>query len=616
MGGANDGWVMAGSALRGSPPFSLRMATAVVSAGVSNTTFVDPQQLLATSVANSLQPRFERPQLDEACPVCGDKVSGYHYGLLTCESCKGFFKRTVQNKKLYQCSADQNCTVDKSCRKRCPSCRYKKCIDQGMKVEAVREDRMRGGRNKFGSYYKKDRAQRMQRLQVRPGVGAPIPSQTPSAFFPPPQIDQHLVANSVTDVRTVLPQTTMQYFDQHKLKAEYDSLLQSPTLSSTSTHSPQHVVIPRAGYVPNCDTVPIHSEIQRIDSLAALLGSSIEDPSLRSQAAQYLYPQAVKHEAFDYHRYHDPQLFVQQHPEYGVFAQPTTYASMLPVAPLSSSTSSGGSSGSNRSSPLLPVCPLPTEKIIDTAFYGKQNILGMMVEKMSGEELRIQQMLEILGRSNVHIIDPFKCTMLAAEQNLNHLVSWAKEITYFKDQLEMDDQMHLLYTSWAFIHLIDFTNAAILGLLPNTIKLAANLEVPSGLIALLGSGIYLTKWQTLVAQLSQIGFDKYDFAAFRFLALFNEEGQRSAKDRTVIEVVRATLYANWGEYRRDPQRLQYLYNTFQSLKILASTCHQHLYERYRAGEVDPSASLLSEMLGRDPSHTRTHPTYIQSTIIA
>jgi len=27
--------------------------------------------------------------LEELCPVCGDKVSGYHYGLLTCESCQG-----------------------------------------------------------------------------------------------------------------------------------------------------------------------------------------------------------------------------------------------------------------------------------------------------------------------------------------------------------------------------------------------------------------------------------------------------------------------------------------------------------------------------------------------
>merc|ERR1719445_1283207 len=46
--------------------------------------------------------------LEELCPVCGDKVSGYHYGLLTCESCKGFFKRTVQNKKVYTCVADRS----------------------------------------------------------------------------------------------------------------------------------------------------------------------------------------------------------------------------------------------------------------------------------------------------------------------------------------------------------------------------------------------------------------------------------------------------------------------------------------------------------------------------
>jgi len=25
----------------------------------------------------------------DICPVCSDKVSGYHYGLQTCESCKG-----------------------------------------------------------------------------------------------------------------------------------------------------------------------------------------------------------------------------------------------------------------------------------------------------------------------------------------------------------------------------------------------------------------------------------------------------------------------------------------------------------------------------------------------
>lgn len=73
--------------------------------------------------------------VEELCPVCGDKVSGYHYGLLTCESCKGFFKRTVQNKKVYTCVAERSCHIDKTQRKRCPFCRFQKCLEVGMKLE-------------------------------------------------------------------------------------------------------------------------------------------------------------------------------------------------------------------------------------------------------------------------------------------------------------------------------------------------------------------------------------------------------------------------------------------------------------------------------------------------
>nr|ASL70524.1 nuclear receptor [Brachionus calyciflorus] len=99
---------------------------------------------------------------NESCPVCGDKVSGFHYGLLTCESCKGFFKRTVQNKKLYSCVDKQQCQIDKHQRKRCAYCRFQKCLQVGMKLEAVRENRVRGGRNKFGPLYRRSRALKQQ----------------------------------------------------------------------------------------------------------------------------------------------------------------------------------------------------------------------------------------------------------------------------------------------------------------------------------------------------------------------------------------------------------------------------------------------------------------------
>ncbi|XP_036070522.1 steroidogenic factor 1b [Oryzias melastigma] len=104
--------------------------------------------------------------LEELCPVCGDKVSGYHYGLLTCESCKGFFKRTVQNNKTYTCVDNQQCRIDKAQRKRCPFCRFQKCLHVGMRLEAVRADRMRGGRNKFGPTYKRDRALKQQQREA------------------------------------------------------------------------------------------------------------------------------------------------------------------------------------------------------------------------------------------------------------------------------------------------------------------------------------------------------------------------------------------------------------------------------------------------------------------
>ena len=85
-------------------------------------------------VGQSDQPDTKE-HIEECCPVCGDKVSGYHYGLLTCESCKGFFKRTVQNKKVYNCVAERCCVIDKTQRKRCPYCRFQKCLDVGMKLE-------------------------------------------------------------------------------------------------------------------------------------------------------------------------------------------------------------------------------------------------------------------------------------------------------------------------------------------------------------------------------------------------------------------------------------------------------------------------------------------------
>ena len=66
------------------------------------------------------------------CKVCGDKSSGVHYGVITCEGCKGFFRRSQSSVVNYQCPRQKNCVVDRVNRNRCQYCRLQKCLALGM----------------------------------------------------------------------------------------------------------------------------------------------------------------------------------------------------------------------------------------------------------------------------------------------------------------------------------------------------------------------------------------------------------------------------------------------------------------------------------------------------
>jgi len=83
------------------------------------------------------------------CAVCGDNAACQHYGVRTCEGCKGFFKRTVQKNAKYVCLADKNCPVDKRRRNRCQFCRFQKCLAVGMVKEVVRTDSLKGRRGRL-----------------------------------------------------------------------------------------------------------------------------------------------------------------------------------------------------------------------------------------------------------------------------------------------------------------------------------------------------------------------------------------------------------------------------------------------------------------------------------
>ncbi|XP_030829711.1 thyroid hormone receptor beta isoform X2 [Strongylocentrotus purpuratus] len=79
----------------------------------------------------------------EPCVVCGDAATGYHYRCMTCEGCKGFFRRTIQKKLSYYCKWNEECIIDKTTRNQCQQCRYKKCLNVGMAPDLVLNESQR-----------------------------------------------------------------------------------------------------------------------------------------------------------------------------------------------------------------------------------------------------------------------------------------------------------------------------------------------------------------------------------------------------------------------------------------------------------------------------------------
>ncbi|GAV08364.1 hypothetical protein RvY_18072-2 [Ramazzottius varieornatus] len=94
----------------------------------------DPSKKKATYV-----PNYMSKEAVEPCVVCGAAATGYHYRALTCEGCKGFFRRTRQKglESQYSCKMKGSCVINVSTRNQCMFCRYTKCVNAGMSIELV-----------------------------------------------------------------------------------------------------------------------------------------------------------------------------------------------------------------------------------------------------------------------------------------------------------------------------------------------------------------------------------------------------------------------------------------------------------------------------------------------
>jgi hypothetical protein len=88
---------------------------------------------------------FENDPKKIKCYTCADDSTGTHFGGITCESCKSFFRRSVKENrwKDYKCLDSSQCNINKITRKFCRYCRYNKCLKIGMRPQWVLTDEER-----------------------------------------------------------------------------------------------------------------------------------------------------------------------------------------------------------------------------------------------------------------------------------------------------------------------------------------------------------------------------------------------------------------------------------------------------------------------------------------
>lgn len=498
--------------------------------------------------------------IEELCPVCGDKVSGYHYGLLTCESCKGFFKRTVQNKKVYTCVADRSCHIDKSQRKRCPFCRFQKCLDVGMKLEAVRADRMRGGRNKFGPMYKRDRARKLQMLRQKQLTQNQCPGGSE--------------ASGAGSLGGGGPVGGVHY-----------ALPPSATVSSPGLYSPD-------------PGGPIKQEIQ-IPQLSSSTSSPDSSPSpLPGMVGQ---PMALV-----------PSGSQQQGPaqqggghHYGPQGEPAKSAAAPPPPSLPAPPTPAWLTQSGPSSPpkAFPPPQPPYEPALGGEHPDDAKVPALVREfqkNMMDDKEWQSQLFGLLQNQtyNQCEVDLFELMCKVIDQSLFAQVDWARSTIFFKD-LRVDDQMKLLQQSWSDMLILDHLHQRLHNGLPDDTTLPNGQKFSLVSLALLGLPSLADQLHHLAQQLQELRFDAIDYVCLKFLLLLNPEVRTLGNVRLVHEAQEQTKQVHLeyclNNYPQMTDKFGQLYQMLPSLKLISTRGEEYLFYKHMSGSA-PSQTLLMEML--------------------
>lgn len=589
------------------------------------------------TVASSSPSSDPKECIEEQCPVCGDRVSGYHYGLLTCESCKGFFKRTVQNKKVYTCVAERSCHIDKSQRKRCPYCRFQKCLEVGMKLEAVRADRMRGGRNKFGPMYKRDRARRLQILRQKQltkvhhhlgghgggGGGHHMGGGGGHHHHHPPGA-------------TMLPGGELNFLQGggphggghgggggHHTTTLFDGikqeLIQIPQLSS-STSSPDSSPSPGSTAVQQGGAQGGPLSVAAAAAAAAAVAAGHGNAGVG-------HPGSAGGNGGGHHSFM-PNLSISAHPmaqsnggngnssaNGGGLINPAAAAAAAAADHLLKSwaNGSGGTTVAGTSKTSMSVSPYGGEGSAQgggpggpgsgTMAPGSKYLPPLVREFQSSmiDDKEWQAQLFGLLQNQTYNqceVDLFELMCKVIDQSLFSQVDWARNSIFFKE-LKVDDQMKLLQHAWSDMLVLDHIHQRMHVGLPDDSTLPNGQKFDLLSLALLGVPQVVEQLHRVTARLAEIKVDPTDYICLKFLLLLNPEVRGLTNYKLVHEAHEQTKQAlleyTVNFYPQIADKFQQLLALVPEIRALTLRGEDFLYYKHINGSA-PTQTLLMEML--------------------
>ncbi|KAK0424225.1 hypothetical protein QR680_008557 [Steinernema hermaphroditum] len=179
------------------------------------------------------------------CHICADRATGKHYGAISCDGCKGFFRRSIRKSHKYACRFNHSCSVDKNHRNSCRSCRLRKCLQAGMKAEAIQNERDSIGKRRKTDY------------------------EEESSQF----IQQLVQAESLCQQLrgSVIKRTEQAIYDRGKIKVEYGDRLATLNDVGKSFHQQLVLLVEWAKSLPQFTSLPLEDQVALLKANSALL---------------------------------------------------------------------------------------------------------------------------------------------------------------------------------------------------------------------------------------------------------------------------------------------------------------------------------------------------------